>query len=90
MIKSAEYAMENKVPFLGICFGAQLFFVAFCRKYLGLKDANSTEINPDTPYPVVDILTSQKEVTEKGGTMRLGAQKILVEKNMYKIFCVEE
>jgi CTP synthase len=80
MIKSAEYAMEAKIPFLGICFGAQLFFVAFCRKYLGLKDANSTEINPDTPYPVIDILESQKSVTEIGGTMRLGAQKIIVEK----------
>ncbi|GAH13719.1 unnamed protein product, partial [marine sediment metagenome] len=81
MIKSAEYAMENKTPFLGICFGAQLFFAAFCRKYLGLKDANSSEINPDTPYPVVDLLQSQKDVTEKGGTMRLGAQKIIVSEN---------
>jgi len=81
MIKSAEYAMESKVPFLGICFGAQLFFAAFCRKYLGLKDANSSEINPDTPYPVVDLLKSQEDVTEKGGTMRLGAQKIIVEEN---------
>jgi CTP synthase len=81
MIKSAEYAMENKVPFLGICFGAQLFFAAFCRKYLGLKDANSSEINPNTPYPVVDLLQSQKDVTEKGGTMRLGAQKIIVSEN---------
>lgn len=81
MIKSAEYAMENRVPFLGICFGAQLFFAAFCRKYLGLKDANSSEINPDTPYPVVNLLQSQKDVTEKGGTMRLGAQKILINEN---------
>ncbi|MBA7613396.1 CTP synthase [subsurface metagenome] len=80
MIQSAEYAMENKKPFLGICFGAQLFFVAFCRKYLGLKNANSSELDPNTPYPVVDILESQKEVTEKGGTMRLGAQKIIIEK----------
>ena len=80
MIQSAEYAMENKKPFLGICFGAQLFFVAFCRKYLGLKNANSSELDPNTPYPVVDILESQKEITEKGGTMRLGAQKIIIEK----------
>ncbi|MFX1234139.1 MAG: CTP synthase [Promethearchaeota archaeon] len=81
MISSAEYAMEKKVPFLGICFGAQLFYVAFCRKYLGLKNANSTEIYPNTPYPVVDLLESQKEVSEKGGTMRLGAQKIIIEPN---------
>jgi len=81
MIKSAEYAMENKIPFLGICFGAQLFFIAFCRKYLGLNGANSTEIDSKTPYPVVDLLESQKEISEKGGTMRLGAQKIIVEKD---------
>ncbi|MFX0033820.1 MAG: CTP synthase [Promethearchaeota archaeon] len=81
MIYSAEYAMERKIPFLGICFGAQLFYVSFCRKYLGLKGANSTEINPDTPYPVVDLLESQRDVSEKGGTMRLGAQKIIIEPN---------
>ncbi len=81
MIKSAEYAMENKIPFLGICFGAQLFFIAFCRKYLGLNGANSTEIDSKTPYPVVDLLESQKEISEKGGTMRLGAQRIIVEKD---------
>ncbi len=81
MIKSAEYAMENKIPFLGICFGAQLFFVAFCRKYLGLNGANSTEIDPKTPYSVVDLLESQKRISEKGGTMRLGAQKIIVDKD---------
>jgi len=78
MIKSAESAMDRKVPFLGICFGAQLFFIAFCRKYLGLNGANSTEIDPKTPYPVIDILESQKLVKEMGGTMRLGAHKILV------------
>ncbi|MFX0057002.1 MAG: CTP synthase [Candidatus Heimdallarchaeota archaeon] len=81
MIKSAEYAIEKKIPFLGICFGAQLFFAAFCRKYLGLKGANSAEIDPKTPYPVVDLLEAQKAVKEKGGTMRLGAQTILIEEN---------
>ncbi|MGQ4875407.1 MAG: CTP synthase [Promethearchaeia archaeon] len=80
MIKSAEYAMENKIPFLGICFGAQLFFIAFCRKYLGLKNANSTEIDPNTPYPVIDLLESQKHISDKGGTMRLGGIKIFIEK----------
>ena len=81
MVMCADYALENKVPFLGICFGAQLFFVAFCRKYLGLTGANSTEINPNTPYPVVDLLDSQKTITEKGGTMRLGGIKINIEEN---------
>jgi len=80
MITSAEYAMEKKIPFLGICFGAQLFFIAFCRKYLGLKGANSTEIDSKTPYPVIHLLESQKNIDEKGGTMRLGAQKIIIEK----------
>jgi CTP synthase len=79
MIKTAEYAMENKIPFLGICFGAQLFWIAFCRKYLGLKEANSTEIDENTPEPVVDILESQKDITEKGGTMRLGGLKIILK-----------
>ncbi len=81
MIMCADYALENKVPFLGICFGAQLFFVAFCRKYLGLTGANSTEIDPNTPYPVIDLLDSQKTITEKGGTMRLGGIKINIKEN---------
>ena len=81
MVESAEFAMEKKIPFLGICFGAQLFFVAFCRKYLGLNEANSTEIVPNTPYPVIDLLESQKGVNEKGGSMRLGAQKIFIKEN---------
>ncbi|MBD3254323.1 MAG: CTP synthase [Candidatus Lokiarchaeota archaeon] len=79
MITSAEYAMEHRIPFLGICLGAQLFYVAFCRKYLGLKGANSTEIDPETSYPVVDLLESQKVVNEMGGTMRLGGIEIKVE-----------
>jgi len=92
MIQSAEYAMENKIPFLGICFGAQLFYIAFCRKYLGLEGANSTEIVPDTKYPVIDLLDSQKTVTEKGGTMRLGGLKIYLEENtrLYKAYQQKE
>jgi CTP synthase len=78
MINAAEFAMEKKIPFLGICFGAQLFYIAFCRKHLGLDGANSTEIDPETKYPVIDLLKSQKEVTEKGGTMRLGGLKIIL------------
>jgi CTP synthase len=85
MIQAAEVAMEEQIPFLGICFGAQLFFVAFCRKYLGLKGANSTEIDPKTAYPVVDLLEDQKIINEMGGTMRLGAQKIIII-NDTKIF----
>ncbi len=80
MIATAEYAMERKIPFLGICFGAQLFFVAFCRKVLGLKGANSTEVNPNTPYPVVDLLPEQRRVKAKGGTMRLGGHVVVIRK----------
>lgn len=92
MIKTAEFAMENKVPYLGVCFGAQLFFIAFCRKYLGLKNANSTEINQNTPYPVIDLLESQKKIKSKGGTMRLGGLKIMVKKDtrLYDAYQTEE
>ena len=70
---AAEYAMERAIPFLGICFGAQLFFIAFARRVMGLKGANSTEVCPGTPYPVVDLLPEQKAIKMKGGTMRLGS-----------------
>lgn len=79
MINCAEYALEHKIPYLGICFGAQLFYIAYCRKYLGLENAHSTEIDPNTPYPVVDFLEGQKSLLETGGTMRLGAYDIFVE-----------
>jgi len=81
MIKVATYALENDIPFLGICFGAQLLFVAFIRKFLGLKAANSIEVDPETPYPVVDLLPEQREQELKGGTMRLGSHPIKVIKN---------
>lgn len=80
MIKCAEYAMEYKIPYLGDCYGAQLFYVAFCRKILRLKDANSTEICENTPLPVVDFLEGQKDILGTGGTMRLGAHEIHVVK----------
>lgn len=80
MIMAAEYAIEHKVPFLGICFGCQLLFVAFCRMVLGLKGANSTEVNPSTPHPVVDLLPEQKRIEQKGGTMRLGGHLVVIRK----------
>lgn len=76
MIQAARFALENGKCFLGICFGAQLLFVAFCRYILGLKGANSTEVDPNTPHPVVDLLPEQKLVATKGGTMKLGAHEI--------------
>lgn len=71
-IKACEYARTHNVPYLGICLGMQIAIIEFARNVLGLKDANSAEIDPETPYPVIDILPEQKDVTDMGGTMRLG------------------
>ena len=71
-IKACEYARVNKIPYLGICLGMQIAIIEFARNVLGMKGANSAEINPDTPYPVIDILPEQKGITDMGGTMRLG------------------
>lgn len=80
-ITATKYAREHGIPFLGICLGMQMAVVEFARDVLGLKDAHSKEINPETPYPVIDLMESQKNVTNKGGTMRLGAWQCSVEKD---------
>ncbi|MCX5911059.1 MAG: CTP synthase [Deltaproteobacteria bacterium] len=72
-ILAIQYARENQIPFFGICLGLQLAVVEFARNVCGLKGANSSEFNPETPHPVIDLLPDQKQITEKGGTMRLGA-----------------
>jgi CTP synthase len=74
-----KFARENDVPFLGICYGFQLAVVEFARNVCGLKDANSTEINPTSPYPVIDLMPEQRGVEYKGATMRLGAHKVILE-----------
>jgi len=74
-IKAILYARENKIPYLGLCFGMQMAVIEFGRNVLGLKRANSTEVNPITPHPVIHIMPDQKEYLEKkqyGGTIRLG------------------
>ncbi len=71
-ILACRYARENSIPYLGICLGMQIAIIEFARNVLSLKNANSAEINPETPYPVIDILPEQKDVTDLGGTMRLG------------------
>lgn len=76
MINAASEALNEEIPFLGICFGAQLATAAFAREKMGWNKANTTEANPETPYPVVDLLDEQKEIERKGGTMRLGGKKI--------------
>ena len=76
-----RYARENDIPFLGICFGFQLTVVEFARNVLGLKEAHSTEIDPQTPYPVVDLMPEQRDLDRLGGTMRLGAYPVHIKPN---------
>lgn len=72
-IDAVAYVRENNVPFLGVCLGMQMAVIEFARNVLGLEDANSTEMNINTPHPVIDLMDEQKAITNKGGTMRLGA-----------------
>lgn len=72
-IKAVQYARENGIPFLGICLGMQMAVIEYARNVLNIPDANSTEMNPDTANPVIDLMDSQKTILNKGGTMRLGA-----------------
>jgi len=71
-ISAIKYARENKIPFLGLCLGMQCAVIEFARNVANLKDAHSTEFNPKTSYPVIDIMPEQKNISELGGTMRLG------------------
>ncbi|WP_308623379.1 CTP synthase [uncultured Enorma sp.] len=72
-ICAARYAREQKIPYLGLCLGMQVAVCEFARHVAGLADANSTEFEPECAHPVIDLMSSQEDVTEKGGTMRLGA-----------------
>jgi CTP synthase len=72
-IETVRYVRENKIPFFGICLGMQMSVIEYSRNVLGLSDANSTEMNDTTSNPVVNLMEEQKTVTDKGGTMRLGA-----------------
>jgi CTP synthase len=72
-IAAAKYAREKGTPFLGICLGLQVAVIEFGRNVLGLKNANSTEMDPKTKEPIIDLMEEQKKITKKGGTMRLGA-----------------
>jgi CTP synthase len=80
-IEAIKYVRENNIPFLGICLGMQMASIEFARNVLGKKDANSTEMNANTSYPVISLMEEQKTVTEKGGTMRLGAWKCAIKEN---------
>ncbi len=80
-IRVIQYARENKIPFFGICLGMQCAVIEFARNVANLKNANSTEFNKKTPYPVISLLEEQEEVKELGGTMRLGAYPCDIKKN---------
>ncbi|MDR9373812.1 MAG: CTP synthase [Schleiferiaceae bacterium] len=72
-LEAIRHARVNKVPFLGICLGMQVAVIEYARNVLELTDANSTEMDADTPHPVIDLMEEQKKISQKGGTMRLGA-----------------
>ena len=80
-IIAAKYARENKIPYFGICLGMQIMVIEYARNVLGFNNANSKEFDPDTEYPVVNLLEEQEYVDDKGGTMRLGAYQSVIVPN---------
>ena len=78
---AVKYARENNLPFFGICLGMQMAAIEFARNVLNIQDANSTEMNPDTANPVIDMMEEQKKITIKGGTMRLGSYPCNIKEN---------
>ena len=94
-ITAIQYARENEIPFLGICLGMQCAVVEFGRHVLGMKNANSTEFDKTTPYPVIDMMEIQKKIAGLGGTMRLGAYPCRLKKgtkvlDIYKVENIHE
>ncbi|GGC93125.1 CTP synthase [Flavobacterium lutivivi] len=87
-IETVRYAREKGIPFFGICLGMQMAVIEYARNILGYTDANSTEMNLQTSYPVISLMEEQKNIVDKGGTMRLGAWKCAIEENSlaYKIY----
>src|SRR5690606_16842201 len=78
-VAAARIAREQQVPYLGICLGMQVAVIEYSRNVAGLTGANSTEFDPYTPHPVIDLMPEQLEVEDKGGTMRLGSWPMMVE-----------
>ncbi len=87
-IETVRYVRENNIPFFGICLGMQMAVIEYARTVLGYTDANSTEMNPQTTHPVIDLMEEQKTITDKGGTMRLGSWKCNLDKTSlaYQIY----
>ena len=88
MMIAASFAREQGIPYLGLCLGMQIAVIAFARDVLGYKDANSSELCPNTPHPVIDLMPEQKGIDKKGGTMRLGAWPCVLRKGsrLYDIY----
>ena len=80
-IIAVKYARENNLPFFGICLGMQMAVIEFARNVLGIKNAHSTEMDPETPNPVIDMMEEQKKITIKGGTMRFGSYPCTIKEN---------
>jgi CTP synthase len=78
-IAATKYARENKIPYLGLCLGLQCMVIEFARNIAGLKNANSSEFDPDTPHPVIDLMPEQEKIENMGGTMRLGLYPCVLE-----------
>jgi len=78
-IAAAKYARENNVPYYGLCLGLQIAVIEFCRNVLKLKGANSTEFDPDSPDPVINIMEEQKTIIDKGATMRVGSYECALQ-----------
>ena len=94
-IESIRYAIDEKIPFLGICLGMQMMVIEFARNVLGYKDANSREMDEKTPHNVIDIMEEQKNISNMGGTMRLGAYECVLKQgsrvfNIYKKEHIQE
>ena len=88
MVRAACYAREQGIPYLGLCLGMQIAVIEFARDVLFYKDANSSELDPDTTHPVIDLMPDQKDIDDKGGTMRLGAYPCVLERGtkLYDIY----
>ncbi|TXK74275.1 CTP synthase [Mesonia sp. HuA40] len=91
-IEAVRYARVNKIPFLGICLGMQMAVIEYARNVLNLEGANSTEMEPDVKFPVIDIMEDQKNISQMGGTMRLGAWDCALTPDslIYKVYQQEE
>jgi len=87
-IAAVKFARENNVPFFGICLGMQCAVIEYARNVCGLTNANSTEFDPKTPYPVIDFIDTQRSITDKGATMRLGAYpcRLNLRSNAYNVY----